>query len=640
MWLLETSRAELKFFVSPESVPSPGFAILSHVWGDYEQTFQDIQALRIRCATTGENPLDLTSEKIRSACQLALLHGFGWLWVDTCCIDKTSSVELSEAINSMYAYYSAAPTCYAYLRDVHFSARFDHDLPVSVVFPRRISKCPSPSVAPPGLLPLELIAPGVVLFVSQTWEVLGSKADLAECVQEITGIPAAVLRLESDMSEFSIAQRMSWAARRSTTRLEDEAYCLLGIFDINMPMMYGEGKKAFRRLQEEILRKSMDTTLFAWGFCNRDKGGNWLFARSPSDFKNSGHIQFIEELTSARPHSVWRKRLGFLRRTRDSENTTTLSITPRGIRAKVLLREEDGVVSVDLAWSMTAGQRVFLILTPSPTIPTGENQRRKPEFPTYKVVGLVRSKSEVKPSQSAWKWKTVYIMEDRAIPSSRLVRNIANAVPERCTSYLEPFHIARQDLVELKITGSIRRHDPKIRSDFEPFEAVIERPSFHGPVQLTITPNLPYVVPGPSARAHREYRWYGDIECLAHRQPVKPSVQFVITLGRCSAGCQPKEYQHLPSSQSKGLHWAKIRSPKADDSVLDAGHFHACPSDHISSWPRMTRTFTFYPTKVPLVFLFTMSFTPTVINPDQLKLVLTSSVGIIQNPPESAAGHG
>ena len=117
MWLLSTNRAELHYFVSPESVFG-GYAILSHVWDKKEQSFQDLEALRLRCAETHTKPRDRASAKIRDCCILAERHGYRWLWADTCCIDKSSSAELSEAINSMFRYYSLADICYVYLRDV------------------------------------------------------------------------------------------------------------------------------------------------------------------------------------------------------------------------------------------------------------------------------------------------------------------------------------------------------------------------------------------------------------------------------------------------------------------------------------------------------------------------------------------
>lgn len=311
MWLLSTHRAELRYFVSPEVVPAPGYAILSHVWGNNEQTLQEIQDLCARCATTGENPRDLATEKIRESCQLAEKHGYAWLWVDTCCIDKTSSAELSEAINSMFHYYSAASICYAYLRDVPSPSHSADSQPGSTTDVFTAFRWSTWHTR--GWTLQELVAPEVVLFVSQDWRILFSKADCAELLETVTQIPASVLRLEAPLSDISVAKRMSWAARRRTTRVEDEAYCLLGIFDINMPTLYGEGRRAFQRLQEEILKQTPDTTLFAWGSCCEcselsddpdivgestivpGKGNSCLFAPSPAAFAVCSDIEFMPQ---------------------------------------------------------------------------------------------------------------------------------------------------------------------------------------------------------------------------------------------------------------------------------------------------------------------------------------------------------
>ena len=259
IWLLSTDRAELKFFPSPDKVPG-GYAILSHVWDDYEQTFQDIQSLASRCATLGNiNPRDLASPKIRNCCIIAESHGFHWLWADMCCINKENSADVVEAINAMFIYYSLATVCYAFLRDVPggFSADFYFETTVSpllnsVWFER-------------GWTLMELLAPKLVIFLSQDWKPIGTKAELANLLNEITRIPVDVLRMQRGIESVSVAQRMCWAAKRKTTRLEDEAYSLMGIFGVNMPIHYGEGRKAFRRLQEEIMKVSADTSLFAWG---------------------------------------------------------------------------------------------------------------------------------------------------------------------------------------------------------------------------------------------------------------------------------------------------------------------------------------------------------------------------------------
>ncbi|RPD54162.1 HET-domain-containing protein [Lentinus tigrinus ALCF2SS1-6] len=286
MWVLSTARAELHFFGSPEEI-TDGFAALSHTWnnkpedGPPEQSFQDVRKIQESCAKDGTNPRDFVCEKIRRCCELAESHGYKWVWIDTCCIDKTSSAELSEAINSMFRYYSLARVCYGYLRDIPDLDDIWSDRSKADVFTRSIW-------FERGWTLQELIAPRFFLFLSQSWDVLGTKADFAEILERSHGIPATVLRLEVSHTEFSIAQRMSWFGYRQTTRVEDEAYCLLGLFDIHMPPLYGEGRNAFRRLQEEIMRQSADTTLFAWWGYHLDQDlRSCLLAPSPSSFYGS-----------------------------------------------------------------------------------------------------------------------------------------------------------------------------------------------------------------------------------------------------------------------------------------------------------------------------------------------------------------
>ena len=295
MWLLNTARAELMFFPTPESVPG-GYAILSHVWGKDEQTFQDLRALHAQCAADGTNPRDLVCDKIREFCILAERGGHGWGWADMRCIDKTSSTELSEAITSMYRYYSLADVCYAYLRDVPTASPGNLRAPSSAFRKSRWHTC--------GWTLQELIAPQFVVFVSDAWELLSAKGDLADLLEEITRVPATVLKLEASPSAFCVAARMSWAATRQTTRPEDEAYCLMGVFGIFMPPLYGEGRNAFLRLQEEIMRQTDDPSIFAWGSILLDRADpGWtldnlnfrlrlqykasvpLFAHSPAGFR-------------------------------------------------------------------------------------------------------------------------------------------------------------------------------------------------------------------------------------------------------------------------------------------------------------------------------------------------------------------
>jgi len=191
--------------------------------------------------------------------------------MDTCCIKKESSTDLSEAINSMFQWYRDAEHCYVYLHDVQQKAWQDM-LPRSVWFTR-------------GWTLQELLAPRKVLFYDQDWQFLGDKCSLVADLSRITGIDQAALET-GNLCSYSIAQKMSWAARRITTRIEDGAYCLLGLFDINMPPMYGEGKKAFLRLQEEIIKNSDDHSIFAWSMGNTRFSG--LLAPEPTCFAGSG----------------------------------------------------------------------------------------------------------------------------------------------------------------------------------------------------------------------------------------------------------------------------------------------------------------------------------------------------------------
>jgi hypothetical protein len=135
----------------------------------------------------------------------------------------------------------------------------------------------------------ELIAPQDIHFFDKTWKYYGNKEGLAWEVTRISGISEAVLMGEQPLADVPVAVRMSWAAMRETTREEDIAYCLLGIFDVNMPMLYGEGEKSFIRLQEEIIKESPDMSIFAWK-ASTDMDYSGLLARSPAEFKDAGGL--------------------------------------------------------------------------------------------------------------------------------------------------------------------------------------------------------------------------------------------------------------------------------------------------------------------------------------------------------------
>ncbi len=288
MWLLSTESLRLVHFHSPDTIPG-GYAILSHVWQDAEQSFGDIQSFISRGVTL---PDPLVSDKIRETCRIAYAHGYNWVWIDTCCIDKSSSAELSEAINSMFEWYSKAQVCYAYL----------HDVPPASDLHATNSAFRRSKWFVRGWTLQELIAPRYLIFLASNWALLGTKSAFAELVEEISGVDIKVLTFTRDVTNVSVARRMSWAARRQTTRLEDEAYSLMGIFDVHMSTIYGEGRAAFRRLQEDILKHTNDHTLFAWGemlpcpevppglITDTQDPTNYLFASSPSAFKNSAYM--------------------------------------------------------------------------------------------------------------------------------------------------------------------------------------------------------------------------------------------------------------------------------------------------------------------------------------------------------------
>ncbi|CAK38721.1 uncharacterized protein An04g04570 [Aspergillus niger] len=240
----------------------PPYAILSHTWGKEEVTYQEINAASAKTKSG--------YKKITKCCSVARSNGYKYVWIDTCCIDKTSSAELSEAINSMYLWYQKAEVCYAILADV----RSEDEISQSKWLTR-------------GWTLQELIAPSRVIFLNERWEVLGDRATLRDQLCEYTGIPAGILSGNDDLETSSVAQRMSWAAKRQTSRVEDRAYSLMGIFNVNMPLIYGEGENAFIRLQEEIMRISDDQSLFAWTSSD-DRGG--LLATSPAAFAQSYNI--------------------------------------------------------------------------------------------------------------------------------------------------------------------------------------------------------------------------------------------------------------------------------------------------------------------------------------------------------------
>ncbi|KAF1958443.1 HET-domain-containing protein [Byssothecium circinans] len=299
MRLIKCSTLRLEEFFGSNIPP---YAILSHTWGDEEVSFADLLLSQPTTTRSGY-------QKILFTCQQAIKDGLDYAWIDTCCIDKSSSAELSEAINSMFAWYKNSARCYAYLSDV-LEASMDEDFSRSRWFTR-------------GWTLQELLAPKTVIFYDQQWIHLGTKSEHAERISEITGIDrTALLRgtvidgRRVELGSFCVAKRMSWASARQTTRAEDMAYCLLGIFNVSMPLLYGEGDRAFLRLQEEISRKIDDDSILAWGLkpemdhplglisdpvrflMSRTFLLSDIFASSPRDFINCANLSYAAKSTS------------------------------------------------------------------------------------------------------------------------------------------------------------------------------------------------------------------------------------------------------------------------------------------------------------------------------------------------------
>ncbi|KAJ8105930.1 hypothetical protein ONZ43_g7233 [Nemania bipapillata] len=227
----------------PPGTNIPPYAILSHTWGSEEVTYKDLEQ-RI-----GQHKIGY--EKIRFCGEHARRDGLRHFWVDTCCIDKSSSAELTESINSMFRWYRNATKCYAYLEDVLSPTIQDGDRHDNPPWKRQFAQS---RWFTRGWTLQELIAPKTIDFYSQEGTRLGDKESLEPLIRDITGIPAQALR-GGPLSHFTTSERRAWAEGRKTTVPEDKAYSMLGIFETHMPLIYGEGEeRALKRLQEEIVK--------------------------------------------------------------------------------------------------------------------------------------------------------------------------------------------------------------------------------------------------------------------------------------------------------------------------------------------------------------------------------------------------
>ncbi|KAI6012987.1 hypothetical protein EDC04DRAFT_2579676 [Pisolithus marmoratus] len=265
------------------------YAILSHAWREGEaHRFREIGTKSVR--------MQPGYEKVEMCCELARQDGLDYVWVDTCCADANSSAAQSEVTISAYAWYQQAHVCYAYLDDADGSKdprERNSTFKCSRWFRRAWTL-------------QELLAPKHVFFFAKDWTMIGTKAGLSSVISEITGIHRDALEHPERVPCFSIATRMSWAKERMSTKEEDRVYALMGLFSVNLPILYGEGEmRTFLKLQIEIMKTTDDQSIFAWhsaggASASSESHGSGLLADTSECFADCGDVQHI-------PYDQWSK---------------------------------------------------------------------------------------------------------------------------------------------------------------------------------------------------------------------------------------------------------------------------------------------------------------------------------------------
>lgn len=279
MHLLNVRTRLLEHFYDP-----PPYAILSHLWTAGE-------AHRFREVGTPGIDKKPGYYKADMCCKLAFEDGLDYIWIDTCCADAESSTAFTEALNSSYTWFQNAQVCYVYLDDVDGSEDLEKE---SSTFRR------SRWFKRAWTLP-ELLAPQNSFFLSSNWSMIGTKVGLATVISDITGIHRDAILYPNRVPFFSIAARMSWAKGRKSSKGEDRVYALMGLFGVNLPIVYGEGeKKTFIKLQHSIMRTSDDQSILAWQSVSSPSSPHTSdpFADSPDCYADCGNVYRI-------PHSQW-----------------------------------------------------------------------------------------------------------------------------------------------------------------------------------------------------------------------------------------------------------------------------------------------------------------------------------------------
>ncbi|KAI6101886.1 hypothetical protein F5141DRAFT_1242909 [Pisolithus sp. B1] len=243
MYLLNVNTQQLEDI--HEQCP---YAILSHAWGAGERDYFQKIGTKSICMEPGY-------EKVEMCCRLAQQDGLDYVWINDCCADANTRGTRSEARISAYAWFQQAQVCYTYLGNVDG----DED-------PReKFSQFRDSWWFQHSWTLQELLAPKHMFFFVKDWTMIGTKADLVDIISDVTGIHKDALEHPERIPCFSIATRMSWAKGRTSTKEEDRVYTLMGLFDVNLPVAYGEGEtKTFLKLQNEIMKITDDQSIFAW----------------------------------------------------------------------------------------------------------------------------------------------------------------------------------------------------------------------------------------------------------------------------------------------------------------------------------------------------------------------------------------
>ena len=253
------------------------YVMPSHVWGEDEPLYGDMKLIANIFEMSSSSPGIV---KLQNFCRIAKQRGFHWCWSDTCCIDKTSSAELQESINSMFKWYRNSALTIAFLWDVLQST--SEALKRSRWFTR-------------GWTLQELLAPTAIEFYMGDWTPFLAPSSEGATPLNYKLIPEFVQSLETILCidktylvDFNpgldeVREKMRWMATRRTTKIEDMAYCLLGILDLRLPVLYGKEERAFIRLQDEIMKNTDDTCIFDW--VGKPSSLNSYLASSPSCFR-------------------------------------------------------------------------------------------------------------------------------------------------------------------------------------------------------------------------------------------------------------------------------------------------------------------------------------------------------------------